>query len=114
MMKKSLSAAAVLAPCLTFATGAAADNTLADRHARMGLQCAQCHVEKVPSTAPRMETCLVCHGGSYEELGRASEGEKPNPHYTHVGDKECAVCHKGHKAPDFFCNDCHRFRVRVP
>ena len=114
MMNKSLVASVLLAPCCAFATSAVADNSLADRHAQRGLKCAQCHVEKVPSQAPKMETCLTCHGGSYEELGKASAGNKPNPHYTHVGDKECAVCHKGHKAPEFFCNDCHKFKVQVP
>ncbi len=53
-------------------------------------------------------------GGSYEELGKASAEKKPNPHYTHVGDTECVVCHKGHKASEFFCNDCHKFKVQVP
>ncbi len=114
IMKKSLLASVLLAACFAFATGAVADNNLADRHAQKGLKCAQCHVEKVPSKAPKMDTCLKCHGGSYEELGKASAEKKPNPHYTHVGDKECAVCHKAHKAPEFFCNDCHKFKVQVP
>ena len=113
-MKTSLLASFLLAPCLAFATSAVADDNLVDRHARKGVKCAQCHLEKVPSEAPNMETCLQCHGGSYEELGMASAEKKPNPHYTHVGDKECAVCHKGHKAPEFFCNDCHKFKVQVP
>lgn len=98
-MNKSLLASVLLAQCFAVATSAVADNTLADRHAQTGLKCVQCHVEKVPSKAPKMETCLKCHGGSYEELGKASAEKMPNPHYTHVGDKECAVCHKGHRAP---------------
>jgi nitrate reductase cytochrome c-type subunit len=113
-MKKSLSVSVLLVPCLAFATSVVADNNLADRHARKGLKCAQCHVEKVPSEAPKMDRCLKCHGGSYEELGKSSAEKQPNPHYTHVGDRECAVCHKGHTAPEFFCNDCHRFKVQLP
>ncbi len=113
-MRKSLLASVLLAASFAFATSAVADKNLADRHARKGLKCGECHVEKVPSRAPKMDACLKCHRGSYEELGKASSGKKPNPHYTHVGDKECTVCHKGHKPPEFFCNDCHKFKVQVP
>ncbi len=111
---KRLLASALLPVALALATSVAAGDYLADRHLQRGLKCAQCHVEKVPSKAPRMQTCLECHGGSYEELGKASAAKTPNPHYTHVGDKECTVCHKGHKAPELFCNDCHQFEMRVP
>ena len=114
MMKKILLAFVLLAAGFAFTTSAVAGDNLADRHAQRGLKCAQCHVEKVPSKAPKMEKCLMCHAGSYEELGKASAGKDPNPHYPHVGDKECAVCHKGHKAPEFFCNDCHKFKVQMP
>ena len=78
------------------------------------LRIKSAHSSDVSVKAPKMATCLKCHGGSYEELGTASAEKKPNPHYTHVGDKECAVCHKGYKAPEFFCNDCHKFKVQVP
>jgi hypothetical protein len=114
MMKKTLLASVLLVVCFAFVTSAGAGDNLADRHIQNGLTCAECHVEKVPSKAPKMDMCLNCHGGSYEELGKASVGKKPNPHYTHVGDKECTVCHKGHKAPEFFCNDCHKFNVQMP
>jgi hypothetical protein len=114
MMKISLLASVLLVAGFVFAASAGAGDNLADRHIQNGLTCAECHVEKVPSMAPQMDTCLSCHGGSYEELGKASAGKKPNPHYTHVGDKECTVCHMGHKAPEFFCNDCHKFKVQMP
>ncbi len=114
MTRRSLFASVLLGAGFAFATNVVAENNLADLHAQNGLECTQCHVEKVPSKAPKMDTCLKCHGGSYEELGKASADIKPNPHYTHVGDKECSVCHKGHKAPQFFCNDCHKFKVQMP
>ncbi len=113
-MKKNILAFLLLAAVFVFATSAVADNYLADRHAQRGLKCTQCHTEKVPSKAPKMDKCLACHGGSYEELAKATEAKKPNPHYTHIGDKECAVCHKGHKASEFICNDCHQFKVQMP
>ena len=114
MMKNILIASVLSVAGFVFATNASAEEYLADRHIQNDLTCAECHVEKVPSTAPKMDTCLSCHGGSYEELGKAYAGKMPNPHYTHVGDKECSVCHKGHKAPEFFCNDCHKFKLQMP
>jgi fumarate reductase flavoprotein subunit len=114
MMKNKRLAFVLLVSGLVFATSAGAGDDLADRHLQNDLTCAECHVEEVPRRAPAMDTCLSCHGGSYEELGKACAGKKPNPHYTHVGDKECTVCHKGHKAPEFFCNDCHKFKVQMP
>lgn len=114
MTKKTLLAIVLLFSGLALATSVVAADNLADRHAQDGLECTHCHVEKVRSKAPKMDTCLKCHGGSYEQFGRASAEKKPNPHYTHVGDKECTVCHKGHKEPEFFCNDCHKFRVQMP
>lgn len=113
-MKKNLLAFLLLAAVFVFATSAVADSYLADRHVQRGLKCAQCHTEKVPSKAPKMDMCLKCHGGSYEELAKATASKNPNPHYTHIGDKECAVCHKGHKAFEFICNDCHQFRGQKP
>ena len=114
MMKRALLASIFWVAGFMFATSALAGDNLADRHLENDLTCDECHLEKVPSEAPKMDTCLNCHGGSYEELGKASAEKKPNPHYTHVGDKECTVCHKGHKAPEFFCNDCHKFKVQMP
>jgi hypothetical protein len=114
MMKKNLSASVLIGVGLMFTTSVVAGNYLADRHGQLGVKCAECHVKKLPSKAPKMEKCLNCHGGSYEELAKASAGKPLNPHFTHQGDKECAVCHKGHKAPEFFCNDCHKFKVQVP
>lgn len=113
-MRKNFLASIFLIGGFAFTVSAAAGNYLADRHAKWDVKCAECHVEGVTSKAPKMDNCLNCHGGSYEELAKASEGKHLNPHYTHQGDKECAVCHKGHKASEFFCNDCHKFKIQVP
>jgi hypothetical protein len=114
MMNKNLLASVLLAAGFAFGTSAMAADYLADRHAQLGLKCAQCHGEKGPSKPPTMDPCLKCHGGSYEEVAKTTAEKHPNPHYTHQGDKECAVCHKGHKASEFFCNECHKFKVQVP
>jgi len=112
-MKKFLAFFLLSTVCF-FATNVAAGDFLADRHAQLGVKCAQCHSEKVPAKAPAMQKCLVCHGGSYEELAKLTEKKEINPHYTHIGDKECVVCHKGHKASELICNDCHKFKIKVP
>ncbi len=80
MTEKTLLASVLLIAGFALATNVVAGNNLADRHAQNGLECAQCHVEEVPSKAPKMDTCLECHGGSYEELGKASAGKRPTPH----------------------------------
>ena len=112
-MKKSLFASIFLVVSLAFASNAVAGDFLADRHAQKGAKCEQCHDKVPPSKIPKMDKCLVCHDGSYEALAKSTEHKHPNPHYTHVGDKECAVCHKGHKQAEFFCNDCHQFNVQL-
>ena len=113
-MKQALLASLLLAAGFASTTSAVAADYLADRHLQRGLTCAQCHGEAAPSKAPSMDHCLNCHGGSYEALARTTADKKPNPHYTHIGDKECAVCHKGHQASVLLCNNCHQFTMRVP
>ena len=79
MTKKTLLASVLSVAGFALTTSVVAGNNLADRHAQNGLECAQCHVEKVPSKAPKMDTCLECHDGSYEELGKALRRKSPIP-----------------------------------
>lgn len=113
-MKQALLAFVLLAAGFALAARAVAGDHLADRHLQRGVTCPQCHGEAAPSKAPSMDHCLNCHGGSYEALARTTADKTPNPHYTHVGDKECDVCHKGHEASVLFCNRCHQFKMQVP
>lgn len=111
-MKRSLLASAFLAASLALSANAVGGgNFLAERH---GDKCGQCHEERVPSKAPKMAKCLKCHEGSYEALAKSTADTHPNPHYTHIGDKECAACHKGHEESELFCNDCHNFKLKMP
>lgn len=114
-MKQTFLASLWLAVTFAVATSSVvAGDYLADRHLQRGVTCAQCHGEAAPSKPASMDHCLNCHGGSYEALAQTTADKKPNPHYTHVGDKECAACHKGHEASVLFCNNCHQFKMQVP
>ncbi|KFZ36998.1 hypothetical protein HR45_13210 [Shewanella mangrovi] len=113
-MKNALTVFALLAMNFVFTSSSMADEHLADRHRKLQVKCASCHGETKPFTAPKMDKCLSCHGGSYEKLASKTAHTHPNPHFTHIGDKECSSCHKGHKESQLFCNDCHAFDVKVP
>lgn len=115
MMKQTFLASVFLAACFAFASSAVAADHLADRHGQKGVACAQCHGKATPPTkAPSMEQCLTCHGGSYEALAATTAKSHPNPHYTHIGDKACTACHKGHQESVLICDSCHKFKMRVP
>ncbi|MFB2727106.1 cytochrome c3 family protein [Shewanella mangrovisoli] len=99
---------------LLFTTTSMANEFLADRHAARNIKCASCHGDVQSKKVPSMDKCLKCHGGSYEKLSTKTKESHPNPHYTHIGDKECSACHKGHQEAQFFCNDCHNFELKMP
>lgn len=54
------------------------------------------------------DTCLSCHGGSYEALAEttADLGDY-NPHANPHGQMNCNECHKGHEAQVDVCGQCH-------
>lgn len=93
----------------------AADDFLADRHAKKGIACNMCHV-KSPTEKPVMGDCLKCHGGSYAELAKRTDKGDLNMHETHLGEAQCSECHSGHKQPRLVCDSCHEDfgNVRVP
>ena len=91
----------------------AADAFLADRHQAKGLKCDACHTA-APAKGVTLETCLKCHGGTYQKLAASTRKGEVNFHETHMGDTPCSECHKGHKASSLVCNECHDLKVKVP
>lgn len=97
-------------------------------HAQLGQDCSSCHTgdltaevtslatagtgeEPELSSAYYMDsqTCLDCHGGTWEELAKLTEdlGDY-NPHDSLHGTIEnCNECHKGHAAQVDLCSECH-------
>lgn len=56
------------------------------------------------------ETCLSCHGGSYEAVAAlTADYEDSNPHNSiHGGYDSCDTCHaKGSEVADNHCMFCH-------
>lgn len=97
-------------------------------HMQLGQDCESCHtgdlaaevaalagaeegVEPALASSYYMdnETCLSCHGGTWEELGKLTEdlGDY-NPHNSLHGTIEnCNECHKGHAGQVDLCSECH-------
>lgn len=87
---------------------------LSDKHIKdFGLKCESCHSENPPSKGSQ-DACIGCHG-DLAEVGKGTElTDLPNPHINHNEDLYCDDCHKGHKEPTNFCNQCHEFEFRIP
>lgn len=93
----------------------ASDGTvLAERHAKMGVTCVQCHKTQTPKEGAKVknESCFACHQ-SYEALAQKTARLDPNPHKTHLGNVRCSDCHLGHEKSRLMCNDCHKFNLSV-
>ena len=57
------------------------------------------------------EFCFDCHEPnehtSYEEVIQLTAGLELNPHDSHLGEMECATCHKTHRPSEDYCAQCH-------
>ena len=89
---------------------------LADRHAKVGIDCTVCHgPDKSNMQVPTIETCTQCH--ATKALVEKTKDVKPkNPHVSpHYQDQlDCVNCHYGHEASQDFCAQCHNFGFKVP
>ncbi|WP_029910332.1 flavocytochrome c [Pelobacter seleniigenes] len=105
--------------CSSFRSGpktepAAEITTMAAFHAEMS-GCQTCHADGSKVTVSDSENheneqCVSCHGG-YEKMANAAL--EFDPHTSHLGDINCTTCHKGHDAPQFYCNNCHSFNIEA-
>ncbi|OEF98007.1 cytochrome c3 family protein [Desulfuribacillus alkaliarsenatis] len=86
-------------------------------HINAGFDCSICHTE-LPEDAtppePTTETCLSCHGGTYDALAETTAhlGEN-NPHNSHEGQLGCTFCHNVHEPFYNYCALCHSYDVDV-
>jgi fumarate reductase flavoprotein subunit len=104
--------ATVVAASVTTANLRAADQPLLiEKHKAAGLNCAQCHHERPPSTAPANTACAVCHGDQ-QALADKTRDAFPNPHappHLAAGNTQtCAECHHVHRPSEVSCGVCHR------
>ena len=111
---------------------------LAHEHAEFAIPCQTCHPRTISDSLGEIVTyarggyetpleeqeypkewCFQCHEhGSYEELVQFTkdyivDGEKVNPHDTHLGQEECYRCHRMHKQSlgINYCYSCHHERT---
>lgn len=82
-------------------------------HVDAGVDCFQCHLEgddQQPLKKVAKETCLGCHGLSYENLMAQTEALEPNPHDApHYDKMACNLCHSVHGDSEMMCSECHTF-----
>jgi hypothetical protein len=118
----AVSLVALLAGMCAGGVGAAGANELkggdlGKLHARMGVECPQCHANaKKPEPVP-MEKCLSCHGDTQKLAAKTAKVKPRNPHENkHYGtEADCNLCHHQHKKSENFCLPCHqRFDFVVP
>ncbi|MBI4789201.1 MAG: cytochrome c3 family protein [Chloroflexi bacterium] len=80
---------------------------LDNKHLSKGMACATCHTPSPPPNPPTSAACLTCHKGSYTALAEVTQRINPNPHKSHLGEAECADCHRGHRPFEYACKTCH-------
>lgn len=88
---------------------ASAQDFMADRHIKRGASCVDCHGTGAPEHGAfvDMSACMKCHG-TYDKVAASTQSlGKRNPHDSHIGQLECAVCHHGHSQPVLYCSNCH-------
>jgi len=55
--------------------------------------------------------CFDCHvpneHTSYEEVIQLTADLELNPHDSHLGQMDCEICHKTHRASEDYCAECH-------
>ena len=99
-------------------------------HAAADVTCLECHVPTVEQQVNELvvymqgdftvpleelevadEFCYDCHlpneHTSYEEVIQLTAGLELNPHDSHLGEMDCATCHKTHRASEDYCAQCH-------
>ena len=68
---------------------------------------------EVPLEERQFETqfCFDCHlpneHTSYEEVIQLTADLELNPHGSHLGEMDCATCHKTHRVSEDYCAECH-------
>jgi len=97
----------------------------ASAHGKAGVGCLSCHPRTISNELSeqvayrtdnyrkplrevkvRKEVCLHCHT-DYDLMAERTADVVPNPHYSHLGEVDCRVCHKMHKDSVNYCFDCH-------
>jgi len=110
MISRTITWPAALLVCLFATEVVVGDEYTSGMHGKIGLACAACHGDEAKKSPVAGEKCLECHT-SFAEVAHKTTTIEPNPHANHyvkVGsDDICTECHKGHKADEITCRQCH-------
>lgn len=101
----------VAVPCLSEAV------TINKKHLDNGITCIDCHEEAAPQRAAKAASCITCHTevpGSVKTYLDQGNQRSVNIHASHEGCVRCTLCHGIHRESRLYCNDCHKFEVKVP
>lgn len=114
-MQFTISKLAVLALVTLTGLPFAQEPFLADRHTAKNIPCSACHGKDKPTADDEVasEACLKCHSRDAIVEKYASAGER-NPHKNHLGEIDCALCHKGHSKSEAYCMQCHKSNFQMP
>ena len=101
---------------------------LSNRHHKANVDCIDCHEngieDKIHETVwyvtddfddpPRIrdfgnQMCTKCHSNIEELVAKTDKGNGINPHDSHLGELNCADCHKMHTKSVAACQNCHDF-----
>ena len=101
---------------------------LSNRHQKANVNCIDCHEngieDKIHETIwyvtddfddpPHKrdfgnQMCTKCHDNIEELIAKTDKGNGINPHDSHLGELNCADCHKMHTKSVAACQNCHDF-----
>jgi hypothetical protein len=101
---------------LAAAHAAGTPATGAERHAKNGVTCADCHGKTGKPQPVPMWKCVSCHGPTKDLAARTEQVQPTNPHQSrHFGtDADCNKCHHQHMKSENECGKCHKFNFQVP
>ncbi len=101
--------AVIVGMSLLFCTGVSAGEKTVISSVHKAMPCSACHLTDQPTTIPKNETCLTCHGDMKTLIEKTSKYAL-NPHNSpHWKDSvPCGTCHKQHEKPIVYCEACHK------
>ena len=111
-----------------YVVGYESEELLSHVHQKAGVECIDCHEngieDKIQETVWYVtddfddppykrdfgnEMCTKCHDDLDRIKIKTDEGDGINPHDSHLGDLNCADCHKMHTKSKASCSECHDF-----
>lgn len=121
-MKKSFIATGILGMMVLLmvkAPLAEGADFLADLHGGRQVTCNACHGDKIPAQGAIVanDRCLACHGDDEKLKKKATPptAASPDPHFSHLGEIDCTLCHRGHTQSRVYCMECHKtFTMKLP